>query len=638
MKSLIYRLRNRTAAFAHDLLVVPIAWFGGLWLRFNLEVIPEPFWKRALLLLPVVMLIHAASFLYFGLYRGVWRFASMPDFIRILKAVVTAVLGCVLLVYSTLTAAEWAQVPRSIFVLHGLLMLLLLGAPRFFYRWIKDHRLYYRPGSRVLIVGAGQAGEMLARDLLVERNGDYRPVAFVDDDVRKRGTEVRGMRVVARCNDIPDVVKSHNIDAIFIAIPSASAEAMRRIVARCEESGKPFRTLPSWEDLLSGRVTLQTLREVSIEDLLGREPVSLDWPTIRRQLAGQTVLVSGGGGSIGSELCRQVADLGPVALVILERSEFNLYEISRELNRRFPDLVLHSHLGDVCDAATTNELFQRYRPEVVFHAAAYKHVPLLEPQPREAIRNNLFGTINMADSANRFGCQRFVLISTDKAVRPSNFMGASKQLAEVYCHNFNRDSTTQFVTVRFGNVLGSAGSVVPLFREQINSGGPVTVTDPQVSRYFMTIPEASQLIMQAGAVGEGREIYVLDMGKPVNITYLAEQMILLSGKTPGKDIGITFTGLRPGEKLFEELFHDRESLMPTPYPKLLLAQYEEVDWPRFINILGTLRRACERYDQNQIRLLVEELVPELPRSACADKVPDRSTVTRISASYQTSRT
>jgi FlaA1/EpsC-like NDP-sugar epimerase len=262
----------------------------------------------------------------------------------------------------------------------------------------------------------------------------------------------------------------------------------------------------------------------------------------------------------------------------------------------------------------------------------------LEPQPREAIRNNLFGTINMARSADRFGCQRFVLISTDKAVRPSNIMGASKQLAEVYCHNFKRDSTTQFVTVRFGNVLGSAGSVVPLFREQINEGGPVTVTDPQVSRYFMTIPEASQLIMQAGAVGEGREIYVLDMGKPVNINYLAEQMILLSGKTPGKDIGITFTGLRPGEKLFEELFHDRESLMPTPYPKLLLAQYEEVDWPRFVDLLGTLQRACERYDLNEIRLLVEELVPELPRSTSVDTAPGHLPVTRISVGYQASRT
>jgi FlaA1/EpsC-like NDP-sugar epimerase len=343
--------------------------------------------------------------------------------------------------------------------------------------------------------------------------------------------------------------------------------------------------------------------------------------TIRRELAGQTVLISGGGGSIGSELCRQVAGFAPASLIILEHSEFNLYQIDRELRERFPGLVLHAHLGDVCDEAAVNRLLAMHRPGVVLHAAAYKHVPLLEYQAREAIRNNVFGTITLAEAADRHGCQVFVLISTDKAVNPSNIMGASKRLAELYCQNFQRRSAARFVTVRFGNVLGSAGSVVPLFRQQIEAGGPVTVTHPKVSRYFMTIPEASQLILQAGAVGEGSEIYVLDMGTPINIRYLAEQMILLSGKTPGKDIAIAFTGLRPGEKLSEELFYDVESLLPTPYPKLFLAQHGEVDWPRFASSLDALRRSCDEYDEQHIKTLIAELVPGM--QAAPEAEPSR---------------
>jgi len=618
MKKLFYRLRNRTAAFMHDLLMVPIAWFGAFWLRFNLETIPEPFWGRALALFPLILAIHAAMFLYFGLYRGVWRFASMPDFMRILKAVLVAIAVCVVVVFA-LTHME--QVPRSAFVLHGLLLLILLGAPRFFYRWVKDHKLYYKPGSRVLIVGAGTAGEILARDLLQDPSGDYRPVAFVDDDIRRVGTEVRGIRVVSHCDQLPDMVTRHGIDLIFIALPDASTETMRRIVGYCEAGGKPFRTLPRLRDFLSGQAIVQELRAVSIEDLLGRESVSLDVQTIRRELAGQTVLISGGGGSIGSELCRQVAGFAPASLIILEHSEFNLYQIDRELRERFPGLVLHAHLGDVCDEAAVNRLLAMHRPGVVLHAAAYKHVPLLEYQAREAIRNNVFGTITLAEAADRHGCQVFVLISTDKAVNPSNIMGASKRLAELYCQNFQRRSAARFVTVRFGNVLGSAGSVVPLFRQQIEAGGPVTVTHPKVSRYFMTIPEASQLILQAGAVGEGSEIYVLDMGTPINIRYLAEQMILLSGKTPGKDIAIAFTGLRPGEKLSEELFYDVESLLPTPYPKLFLAQHGEVDWPRFASSLDALRRSCDEYDEQHIKTLIAELVPGM--QAAAEAEPSR---------------
>ncbi len=608
MIKLFTRLRSRTAAFLHDLFMVPVAWFGAYWLRFNLETIPESFWQRALALLPLILFIHAIMFLYFGLYRGIWRFASMHDFMRILKAVITAVATCSVTVF-LLTGME--TIPRSVFILHALLLLALLGMPRFLYRWIKDHKLNYKPSNRVLIVGAGRAGEALVRELLQYPDGDFCPVAFVDDNPRKLGTEVRGLRVVDRCKAISRVVTRYSIDIIFIAIPSASTTTLRHIVGYCEASGKPFRILPRMTDLLSGRAILQELRDVSIEDLLGRESVLLDWATMRRGLSGRTVLISGGGGSIGSELCRQVAQLGPTTLVILEHNEFNLYQIDRELRAHFPLLSLHSHLCDVCDVAAVHHRVQLYRPEVIFHAAAYKHVPLLELQLREAVRNNLFGTVNMAKAADRHGCKTFVLISTDKAVNPANMMGFSKYLAEMYCHNFNGCSRAHFVIVRFGNVMDSAGSVIPLFRQQIREGGPVTVTHPDTSRYFMTIPEACQLILQSGAVGQGGEIYVLDMGTPINIRYLAEQMILLSGKTPGKDIAIEYIGLRPGEKLHEELFHREEELKPTPYQKMLLAQHRKLmDWDEFTGLLDKLWEACESYDEITIAALLEELIPE----------------------------
>jgi FlaA1/EpsC-like NDP-sugar epimerase len=372
-----------------------------------------------------------------------------------------------------------------------------------------------------------------------------------------------------------------------------------------------MRTLPRFQDLVVGRSVVNELREIFIEDLLGREPVSLDWEQIRGGIQGKTVLVTGGGGSIGSELCRQIVGLNPRALVIFDNSEFNLYSVEMEIGGEQAAVPVHAELGDVCDIPAVSRVFARHRPDIVFHAAAYKHVPMLESNTREALRNNVLGTRNVALAANEHRCDQFVLISTDKAVNPTNVMGASKRVAEMLCQNMARKgAVTRFITVRFGNVLDSAGSVVPLFRKQITAGGPVTVTHPEVRRYFMTIPESCQLILEAAAVGTGGEVFVLDMGEPVKISYLAEQMVRLAGKQPGTDVDIIYTGLRPGEKLFEELFHPGEALAQTPHEKLMLARFREVDWDSFESAFDQLEQASHAYDEPSVRPLLMALVPE----------------------------
>ena len=613
------RLRNRSAAFGHDLLMIPLAWLAAFWLRFNLGSIPEPYFSQALAVLPVVVGVQGAVFWYFGLYRGVWRFASIPDLMRIVKAVVVGVALCAVAVF---LLTRMAGIPRSVFPLHALLLVLLLGGPRLAYRWLKDQHLYYRDEKRVLIVGAGRAGELLVRDLLRDRSHGYHPVGFVDDDREKKGREIHGVRVLDYSKRIPEVVERLRIDLILIALPSANSAQMRRLVRLCERSGAAMRTLPRLQDLVSGRATVNALRAIAIEDLLGREPVELDWETIRAGVTGKRILVTGGGGSIGSELCRQIVRLAPSVLVVFERSEFNLYRIERELRTNFPNAHVVPVLADVCDEAAVARAMEIQRPDVVFHAAAYKHVPLLETRVREAVRNNILGTLTVARAAARAGVGAFVLISTDKAVNPANVMGASKRVAEMVCQALQRrHAETRFVTVRFGNVLDSAGSVVPLFRAQIARGGPVTVTDPEIKRYFMTIPEASQLILEAGVLGEGGAIFVLDMGEPIEIRYLAEQMIRLAGKTPGDDIEIQYVGLRPGEKLFEELFYGHERPLPTAHQKLLLAHYREHDWQEVEARVDEMRDACARYDEPRIDALLAALVPELSRDAgVADNV------------------
>ncbi|MES9852967.1 MAG: nucleoside-diphosphate sugar epimerase/dehydratase [Candidatus Thiodiazotropha sp. L084R] len=597
-------LRSQGVALAHDVLMVPIAWFLAFWFRYNLEVVPVSYYADALHALLFILPVQLAAFLLFGLYRGIWRFASLPDIMRILKAVlVGTVVGVALLFVFTRAGG----VPRSVPVIYAILLVMFLSGPRLIYRLLKDRNLDLAPGKRVLIVGSGKAGEMLARDILRNRRGDFRPVAFIDDKQRRQGREIHGLPVAGTSEDIPELCEELSIDVIMLAIPSASSSQMRRVVEYCEASGIPFRSVPQLNDLMSGNVQINHLRHVSIEDLLGRNPVSLDWEAIGTTLAGKTILVTGAGGSIGSELCRQLANLKPAQLVLLENSEFNLYSIEMELLKAFPELTLECHLGDVTDQTYVDSLFNQHQPEVVFHAAAYKHVPMLENRIRQAIRNNVLGTRTVAQSADRHGCGVFVLVSTDKAVNPANVMGASKRGAEIFCQNLNAHSTTRFITVRFGNVLGSAGSVIPLFRKQIEDGGPVTVTDPRMERYFMTIPEACQLIMQTVVMGEGGEIFVLDMGEPIKISYLAEQMIHLSGRTLESDIQIEYIGLRPGEKLYEELFHEKEQLEKTNHEKVLLARHRQVDWEWLSQVMRDMTEASDSIDSERLRNLLNQL-------------------------------
>jgi len=605
MNRLLSRLRSRVTVFAHDLVMIPLAWFGAYWLRFNLGVVPEEYLAAAVSLLPVVLAVQGAMFWYHGLYRGVWRFASMPDLVRIAKAVGFG-LAVTAIVLFMLTRME--GVPRSVLPLYGVLLGALLGGPRFLYRSIKDRNLTLRPGRKALIVGAGQAGELLVRDLLRDPARHYDPVAFVDDDATKRGKDIHGVPVAGGCDEIPTLAVEEGAELILLAVPSASARQMRRLVDLCEQTGVPFRLLPRMQDLVTGQVSIKALRDVRIEDLLGREVVSLDWDAINVAIRGRTILITGGGGSIGSELCLQIARLEPAQLIVLERSEFNLYTIELELRQRFPRLAIRAVLGDAGDAGLADELLRHYRPEVVFHAAAYKHVPMLEGQARVAVVNNVLATRTLARLCDVHGCRAFVMISTDKAVNPGNVMGATKRLAELYCQGLNGRSRTRFITVRFGNVLGSTGSVIPLFQKQIAAGGPVTVTHPEITRFFMTISEAAQLILQAAVLGQGGEIFVLDMGEPVKIGYLAEQLIRLSGKRPGEDVEIIYTGLRPGEKLHEELFHDAETLLDTAHPKILLARSQPGDLERIEEGLRLLEQACQQSDELKVRSQLLELV------------------------------
>ncbi len=600
-------LLNRWSALLHDLTCVPLAFALAYWLRFNLGSIPPEYQKSLYQLILIAVPVQGIFFWYSGLYRGLWRFASIPDLVRIFK--VTG-LGSLAIVAIAFILTRLQGIPRSVLLLYPLLLVAGLSASRIAYRWYKDHRLGFssQEGTRTLIVGAGRAGEMLVRDLL--HRVEYRPLAFLDDNPEMYKREIHGIPVHGGTDRLGEFVRLLSVDLVLLAIPSADKVLLQRLVLECNQIGVQCQTLPSVFEMAGRQVDAGKLRSVTVEDLLGREVVELDHDAIAGYLAGKVVLVTGGGGSIGSELCRQIAAQKPAQLIVFDNGEFNLYTIEYELRHSFPDIVSAAILGDVKNQDRVNWLFQMYRPDVVYHAAAYKHVPMLEANPAEGVRNNIFGTKVVADAADRFGVGRFVLVSTDKAVNPVSVMGTTKRIAEIYCQNLNSRSNAQFITTRFGNVLGSAGSVVPLFQQQIEKGGPVTVTHKDITRYFMTIPESVSLILQAGAMGGGGEIFVLDMGEPVLINDLAKQMIQLSGLKVGKDIKIIYTGLRPGEKLYEELLHESEVLKKTSHDKLFLARSRNVDWNWLENQLIDLESVAVSRDVEKMLIIMHDIVPE----------------------------
>jgi FlaA1/EpsC-like NDP-sugar epimerase len=560
---------RRLVALAAYAIITSVSFYAAYQLRFEFDL---PARHRDVLLgtLPLLVAIRAVGAYVFKLSRGRWRFVSTGDVLRLVLALSTGTL-----VFYGLTLTPIAvEVPRSVLLMELALNANLTAAVWILYR-VGFERLRQvrapmtRPARRVVIIGAGEAGNMLAREMARMPTG-YFPVAFVDDDVAKWGSRLQGLEVLGGTDTLSDLVRDLRADEIAIAVPSAEPPELRRVVARCEETGLPYKVLPGIAEVLAGDVRLTQLRDVRIEDLLGREPVQLDLPELARDMAGKVVLITGAAGSIGSELARQVARHTPDMLVVLDQAETALYYLELELKRAFPDLRLACAICDVVDASGLEAIFAAYRPDRVFHAAAYKHVPMMEANPREAVRNNVIGTSRVAEFAGRFGCERFVLVSTDKAVAPSSIMGATKRLAELLVLELQRYyPDTAYSAVRFGNVLGSNGSVIPIFKKQLKDGQPLTITHPDVTRYFMTIPEAVQLILQSTLLPEveGR-IAMLDMGQPVPIVALAENLLRLSGEAGNLRDRIVFTGLRPGEKLHEELVSPEEQTIRTALPKV----------------------------------------------------------------------
>lgn len=597
---------NTSLAIAHDIVAASLAWWLAYLLRFNFELTPsfqEELWQTLIWVVPV----QALAFFAFRLYQGVWRFASVPDLRRILYAVLlaSALIPLVLGFFRV-----QAIVPRSVLIIDPILLLLMMGGSRLLYRLWKENLLYGNfqlEGAPVLILGAGDAGVALSKDL--SRSKDWHLVGFLDDSLSKQGRTLNGFKVHGKLDDLKCWAEKFDVKQVIIAMPTAPHQVRKHVIDLASACGVKTLTVPRFEDLLSGRIAISQLRAVELDDLLGRDAVELDDVGLHAQLTNQVVLVTGAGGSIGSELCRQIATFYPKTLVLYELGEFALYNIEQELSRAFSQLNIVYLAGDVKDAVRLEEVFSQYQPSVVFHAAAYKHVPLMElGNAWQAVRNNVFGTWQLGRCAQKHGVQKFVLISTDKAVNPTNVMGTTKRMAEMVCQGLQEKSGTRFVIVRFGNVLGSNGSVIPKFREQIAQGGPITVTHPDITRFFMLIPEAAQLVMQAGCMGQGGEIFVLDMGESVKIVDLAKDLIRLSGFSED-DIKIEFTGLRPGEKLYEEVLADDENTLPTPHPKLRIGQARAVSDAEFQALLAWVQNDSAKTD-DEVRLRLRHWVPE----------------------------
>lgn len=593
-------------AFGHDLVALAVCWLLAYWLRFNLEL-PDQFLVSASYALLLVLAIHAPLYWVTGLYRGIWRYASLMDLRRIIVAVGLSSL----LVAVAVFMLGIPSVPRSVLVLHPILLVVLMGGSRFVYRAWRDRALYGRmmiEGEPVLVLGAGDGADRLLRELA--HSPDWSIVGLLSDELPRVGHEMRGVKILGAIDDLSKWVDSLSVKKAIVAMPEASLAQRRHAMEVAVQAGLSVLTVPSLDDMLAGKVAISQVRQVQLEDLLGRDPVQLDAGGLQGWLGEHVVLVTGAGGSIGSELVRQIACFKPRLLVLFELSEFALYQLEQEFLQRYPDVPIACVVGDVKDTELLDRVFAAYRPSVIFHAAAYKHVPLMEGENAwQAVRNNVAGSKCLAKTAQKHGVEKVVLISTDKAVNPTNVMGATKRLAERVLGGLQNASGTRFVTVRFGNVLGSNGSVIPKFREQISRGGPVTVTHPDIIRYFMLIPEAAQLVLQAGLMGQGGEIFVMEMGEPIRIADLARDMIRLSGFTED-EIKIEYTGLRPGEKLYEELLTDNEQTMPTPHPKLRVARSEAAPDPAWQAALDAWLEGAQPSDVAALKARLQHFVPE----------------------------
>ena len=603
---------RRIFLMCYDMFAVFVASMVALMIRFDLNFynVPSEYLNEVWRTLPYMMAITLIIFWGLRLYSSLWSYAGALEMMYVVSACILDAIA----VAALILVRNWGDmfpVPRSFYILYGLFLLVLIMGCRYSYRGLRVIRNMRRDGvyrRNVLVIGAGEAGNQLIKEINNSRYVRKKVVGVIDDDKTKIGNYIHGAKVVGDRSCIRDKVLELHVHEIIIAMPSASPKQMKGILDICKETGCELKRLPGIYQLVNGEVGISKLKDVDVNDLLGREPVTVDLESIMGYVSGKIIMVTGGGGSIGSELCRQIAGHKPKQLIILDIYENTTYDIQNELKVKFPELDLVVLIGSVRNTNRMNWIFETYHPEIIYHAAAHKHVPLMEESPNEAIKNNVLGTWKIVQAADYYHVKRFVMISTDKAVNPTNIMGASKRICEMIIQTYNKRSNTEYVAVRFGNVLGSNGSVIPLFKKQIERGGPVTVTDPNIVRYFMTIPEAVSLVLQAGAYAKGGEIFVLDMGEPVKILDLAKNLILLSGHKPDEDIQIVFTGLRPGEKLYEEMLMDEEGLQDTENNLIHIGKPIELDEEKFLNQLEKLKEYVVT-EPSDIREWVKEIVP-----------------------------
>lgn len=605
---LLYR---RTFLIIYDIISIVASSYLAILMRYEFEwdSIPDHFMNPITRYLPINVLLTIGIFFLFKLYSSLWAFAGETELQNLVFACIVSagVDGIGLHIMRESTQA----VPKSYYFMYAFTLIAFVFASRFSYRFLRNqkHKLMNKDNAtRVMIIGAGDAGNSIIKEIKTSNFSTMNVTCLIDDDKSKWGSYIQGIKVEGGRDKIKECVDTHSVDEIFIAIPSASRTVIRELLEICKDTECKLRVLPGIYQLVNGEVSVSKLRDVEVEDLLGREPVSVDLDAIMGYITGKTVLVTGGGGSIGSELCRQIAGHNPKKLIILDIYENSAYEIQQELLYKYPDMDLVVLIASVRNTNRMNSIFRDYKPDIVYHAAAHKHVPLMEISPNEAIKNNVFGTWKTAMAAATYGVKKFVMISTDKAVNPTNIMGASKRICEMIIQSFDKHYDTEFVAVRFGNVLGSNGSVIPLFKKQIAAGGPVTVTHPDIIRYFMTIPEAVSLVLQAGVYAHGGEIFVLDMGEPVKILDLAKNLIRLSGYKVGEDIEIEFTGLRPGEKLYEELLMDEEGMQDTDNKLIHIGRPIDIDEMKFYAQLKALKEEAKN-ECSDIRAMIHEIVP-----------------------------